>query len=292
MLSKAAQGVVRRSTVGNKSRYYEIIAITSGKGGVGKSTISANMAINLQSMNKKVLLIDADIHLGNIDLLLGTRTKYTLADVVQKELPLQDVIIKGPGNIDVLLASSAEFDLIETETFFLRKLSQAFASFEHDYDYMIIDTGAGIAQNVLSFLLGADKIVLIITPDPASITDAYAVIKVVRSVSPEVPIFFAANMVNSADEGEILFKKMNLMVQKFLNSRIIFGGSIIKDEFIDRSVKTQKPFILSHPNGAAANAIRVLNRRVLQAAVNHGANGKNIFERLIKNKKIQFEWNQ
>ncbi len=290
MLTRISQGVIPKSTVGKRANYYEVLAVTSGKGGVGKSTISANMAINFKEMNKKVLLVDADIHLGNIDLILGTRSKYTLADVVHHNLSLEEVIIPGTGNIDVLPASSATLDLIETEDVFLRKLSAAFENFNHHYDYIVVDTGAGIAQNVISFLLGADKIVLIITPDPASITDAYAVIKVVRSLNQTVPIFLSVNMVNSADEGEILFKKMNLMVQKFLDSRIVFGGSILKDDAIARSVRIQKPFILTHPNGRAANAIRVLNRRLIQAPVDH--NNKNIFDRLINNKKVRLEWNQ
>ena len=290
MLARLNQGVIHRSTVGKKQEYCEVIAVTSGKGGVGKSTISANLAINLQEMNKKVLLVDADIHLGNIDLILGTRSKYTLADVVNQNLPLEEVIIRGTGNIDVLPASSASIDLIDTEDVFLRKLSAAFSDFNHNYDYIVVDTGAGIARNVISFLLGADKIVLVITPDPASITDAYAVIKVVRSLNQTVPVFLSVNMVSSADEGEILFKKMNLMVQKFLDSRIIFGGSILKDESVARSVRGQKPFMVSFPNGRAANAIRVLNRRLLQAPIDH--NNKNLFDRLIKTKKVRLEWNQ
>ena len=269
----------------------EIIAVTSGKGGVGKSTISANMAINLQQMNRRVLLVDADIHLGNIDLILGTRSRLTIADVVKDGVEMEDVIIKGPGGIDILPASSASIDLIRSEDVFLKKLATAFARFDNPYDYMILDTGAGIAQNVVSFLLGAHKIVLVITPDPASITDAYAVIKVVRSIDKEIPVFMTSNMVESADKGEILFKKMNLMVQKFLESRILFGGSILKDDLIGRSIKNQKPFVLQHPNSGSTTAIRVLNRRVLHASSNIGNDNNNLFERLLSKKKIQFEWN-
>ncbi len=291
MLQKFGNSLKPQNQTRADGKKYEVIAVTSGKGGVGKSTVSVNMAINLQQMNRKVLLMDADIHLGNIDLMLGTRSRLTLADVLKDGVELRDVVIEGPGNIDILPASSASLDIIESEDMFLRKLAAAFNRFEHDYDYIIMDTGAGIARNVISFLLSAQKIVLVITPDPASITDAYAVIKVVRSVNKEIPIFLTANMVHSADEGEILYKKMNLMVQKFLESKIQFGGSILRDDLIVRSVKQQKPFVLHHPNSGSTTAIRVLNRRVLHTSGLEGQHA-NLFERMLQNKKIQFEWEQ
>jgi len=290
MLQGFSNRIIPKAPAASKKKSCEVIAVSSGKGGVGKSTISANMAINLQQMNRKVLLVDADIHLGNIDLLLGTRTRLTLADVLTDGVELADIIIQGPGGIDILPASSASLDLIDSEDHFLKKLAGAFERFDNDYDYMIIDTGAGIAQNVISFLLGAQKIVLVITSDPASITDAYAVIKVVRSIDKEIPIFMAANMVQSTEEGEILFKKMNLMVQKFLDSRILFGGSMIRDDLIARSVKIQKPYVLQHPNSSATTAMRVLNRRIMHASSNKDEKGNNLFERLLDTKKIQFEW--
>lgn len=290
MLQKMNSGIITKKSQNGNGHAVEIIAVTSGKGGVGKSTISANMGLLLQQMNHKILLIDADIHLGNIDLILGTRVKYTIADVVKDGLDLSAAIIKGPANMDILPASSASVELINMEDMVLKKLAQAFTRFNHDYDIILIDTGAGIAQTVISFLLGADKIVLIITPDPASIADAYAMIKVVRSVNMSIPIFLAPNMVSTAEEGDILFRKMNLMAHKFLSSAILFGGSIMKDELIAWSVKNQSPFVIEHPHCAAANALRILNRRLLQTSADRRGMYSNLFDRLISNKKIQFEW--
>lgn len=285
------KAVTNEKVIQKNVKQTQIIAVTSGKGGVGKSTISVNMALSLQELNKKVLLIDADFHLGNVDLILGLRPRYTMEDVMVNDMPLQEIILHGPRRLDILPASSASMDIIETEDLFLKKLSHAFTGFSFNYDYIIIDTGAGIARNVLAFLLGADKIVVVLTPDPASITDAYAVIKVVRSVNKDIPIFMVANMVKSADEGEILFKKMNLMVQKFLDGRIVLGGSILQDDMVSRSVKTQQPFVLAYPNGSASSAIKILNRRVLHGHFNQNPKGNNLFDRLRNNKKIQFEWN-
>lgn len=291
MLSKFSSGITTTADSSKNRRACQVVAVTSGKGGVGKTTISANLAINLSQMNKKVLFMDADIHLGNADLILGMRTERTLADLMKENVRLEDIIVEGPGNIDVLCASSATLDLIEAEDAFLRKLAASFKQFNYKYDFMILDTGAGIGQNVISFLLGAHKILVVITPDPASITDAYAVIKIIRTIDKKVPVFLSVNMVDSNDEGEILFKKMSLMVQKFLDSRIVFGGSVLKDDMIGRSVRKQRPFVLEYPNSGSANAIRVLNRRLLQAAKSNGNGEANIFEKLIDNRKIQFEWN-
>ncbi len=292
MITKLRPGGAGEVNVkGNASRKTQIIAITSGKGGVGKTTIAVNMAIAWQQLGKKVLLIDADLYLGNVDLNLGIRSEKTIADVVKKDLELSDVIIKTPMKIDVLPASSASLDLIESEDEILVKLAEKFKRFENSYDYIILDTGAGIALNVLSFLLGADKIGVVITPDPASITDAYAVIKVVKSVNNKLPVYLIGNMVNHADESDVLFKKMNLMVHKFLNSQIYYGGALLKDDMVARSVKKQRPFILEHPNGLAANAVRAMIRRFMQSLTANSFANKNIFERVIETKNTQVEWN-
>jgi len=290
MLQNIHTDIVGKNRLNRNNQPCDVIAVTSGKGGVGKSTISANLAISLQRMHKKVLLIDADIHLGNLELILGTRAKHTIADVMHEGKDLSDVILKGPGKIDVLPASSGSVALIEEEDQALRKLAQAFARFEHSYDAIVVDTGAGIAHTVISFLLGADKIVLVATSDPASIADAYAVIKVVKSINESIPIFLTVNKVNTTEEGEVLYKKMNLMVHKFLNSKINFGVSILRDDLIAQSVKNQQPFMLNSANSVAANAIQLLNRRLLQAAVIRRMGSPNVFERFNANKKIQFEW--
>ncbi len=289
MITKLRNGIVNHATAAKKTG--EIIAVTSGKGGVGKTTVSVNQAIDLRRLNKKVLVVDADLHLGNVDLLLGIRAEHTIADVVKKGIPLQEAIITTQSKVDVLPASMASLDLIESEDSVLRKLADSFKTFENTYDYIIIDTGAGIAMNVLSFLLGADKISVIITPDPASITDAYAVIKVVKSVDKNIPIFLTANMVNHADEGEVLYKKMNLMAHKFLNSHVLYGGAIVRDDAIARSVKQQRPFMVEHPNSSAANAIRAMNRRLLQTSGGNPLQQNNLFERVMQTKKTAIEWN-
>ncbi len=291
MITKLKSGVISQPLKRASGKSCEIIAITSGKGGVGKSTLTVNMAIALRQLNKKVLIIDADLHLGNVDLILGTRSEQTIADVARGKASLNDVVIHTQAKVDLLPASSAALDLIETEDTVLQKLAEAFKSFQHDYDYILIDTGAGIGMNVLTFLLGADKIGVVITPDPASITDAYAVIKIVKTVNKKLPVFLIGNMVNNSDEGDVLYKKMNLMVHKFLASQIFYGGALVKDDLVARSVKRQQPFMLEHPNGMAANAVRALNRRIMQSVNWKLFGNKNLFERVMETKQTQVEWN-
>jgi len=189
----------------------EILSVTSGKGGVGKTIISVNIAILLRQYKKKILLVDADIHLGNVDLVLGIRPKYTIADVVVGDMDLRNIIVKSPQGIDVLPAASAIQDLFEMERNVLKKLCDSFSDFEREYDVIVVDTGAGISKSVMSFVLGSDKVIIMVTPDPASITDAYGMIKVIKMSHPFVPILMIVNMVDSQDEGESLYKKLELM---------------------------------------------------------------------------------
>jgi len=291
MIDKFNKSIIGKPALNKNKKECHIITVTSGKGGVGKSIISVNTAILLQRMRKKVLLIDADLHLGNVDLLMGLRVRHTLTDVLEKDMPLEDIIVKGSGGVDVLPAASASLELINAEDKMLRNLAHSFSKLNHDYDIILIDTGAGISRTVISYLLGADKIIVIISPDPSSIADAYAVIKVVKSLKEEIPLFVVPNMVKSQEEAETIHKKMNLMVRKFLNSKIEFGGSVLKDELVARSTKKQKPFVLDHPNSVPANALRVLNRRLMQSMTSEDQNSTNIFNRFIANRKIDYAWN-
>ncbi len=267
----------------------EIISVTSGKGGVGKSSVSVNLAILMQQLRKKVLVLDADIHLGNVDLICGVRSRYTIADVVTKNIPLNEVIVKGPGGIDILPASSAVSELIEMEDVILRKLASAFAGLQRAYDTIIVDTGAGIASTVLSFVLGSDKVILLVTPDPASIADAYAVIKVIKHWRVALPVVMVPNRVKTEAEGESIYKKMNLMVQKFLSSFIDYGGSIVEDEHLSRSVKLQQPLVLGAPNAPVVRTLKLLNRKLMGIPINQEHAKSSFFDRFIANRRLNAE---
>ncbi len=265
----------------------EVIAVTSGKGGVGKSSLSVNIAILLQQLKKKVLLIDADIHLGNVDLILGMRPRYTIADVISERVGMKEAIVSGPAGIDILPASSAVSELLELKDGVLQKIGETFSGFEYNYDLIILDTGAGISQNVMSFVFAAHKTVLVVTSDPSSIADAYAMIKVIRTTKPDMPILMVTNMVRNHEEGDSIYKKMNLMVRKFLNSGIDFGGAILRDELIAKSIKLQQPFVLQYPNSGPATALRLVNRKLLQLPGMDSSKREHFFKNFLENRKIE-----
>ena len=264
----------------------EIFAVTSGKGGVGKSNISVNLALLMSRMKKNVLVIDADIHLGNVDLLMGIRPKYSIADVITGKIELKDVVTRGPGEIDILPAGSAVIEMLDLEEKVLQKLGDAFSQFEHKYDTIIVDTGAGVHHSVMSFVLGADKVILVVTPDPASIADSYGMVKVIRNSNPDIPIIMISNMVDHEENGESMFKKMNLMVQRFLNSSLVYGGSIVKDNLIQYSIQKQKPVSLFYPNSVPVNSLRMITRRLLKMPITDVKKRDSFFDRFMNYKDV------
>jgi len=264
----------------------EIFAITSGKGGVGKTSVSIGLGLLLQRLKKKVLLVDADIHLGNVDLMLGLRPRLSLADVISGEHEMADIIVEGPSGLHILPASSAVIDMLDAEERALKRMGEAFNQFEHDYDIVLVDTGAGIGRNVTAFLYGADKILVLLTPDPASIADAYGVIKVLTQKCPETPILLVTNMVGSDEEGESLFKKMDLMVQRFLNSKLVFGGAILRDDTVRETIRRQVPIVLEHPNSRPANALKMITRNLLKLDSRDAQERTSLFDGFRQNRNV------
>jgi len=268
----------------------EIIAITGGKGGTGKSVISVNLAISACKQNYKVLLVDGDIVFGNLNMILGMKPKYTLTDALKHGVNLRDIIVKGPGNVDILPASDFSYDIINSEAHLLNRLSEIFAEFQHDYDVVMIDTGSGLTQGILSFLLGVDKVIVVATPDPASISNAYSIIKIIKKQDGKIPVYLLVNMVSSWDEGDAIHKKINLMVNRFLKSNINFAGSLFRDESISASVKAQIPFVISHWNSASSNTIRTINRKILNPNNKKHAENPITLDLCMSGKELKFDW--
>ncbi len=280
-MKQITKNILNLSSLKTDKYLPDIVTVTSGKGGVGKTNISVNLAIILKQLKKNVLLIDADINLGNVNLILGIRPKYTIADALVGNIDLENIIVSGPQGIDILPAASAVQDLLEMEDNVIKKLGDAFSRFEHEYDIIVIDTGSGISRNVMSFVLGSDKTIVIVTPDPASITDAYGMIKVIRQYEASMPVMLIVNMVDSEDEGESLYKKMNLMVQRFLNSNILYGGSIFQDSFVSDSIRKQRPLVLEYPNSVSVNALKMIIRKLLRLPHTDINKRKNLFNRFM-----------
>lgn len=263
----------------------EIITITSGKGGVGKTNIAVNLGILLTQRRQRVLLMDADLHLGKLDVVIGATPRYTIAELVDDSRTLEQIIMHHPSGIDILPATSGDLNLLDADARMLKVLAESFASIQARYDYLIVDTGAGVNPTVLTMALGADKVILVVTPEPASISDVYVMIKVIRSKSPELPLILLPNRLKSPEDGLELHKKLNLITQKFLNTNLYYGGSIVEDTAIGQAIIRQRPYVVEYPKSQAAHNLHLVCHRLLKLPPQKFEYRSNIFDRLRVSRK-------
>ncbi len=263
----------------------EIITVTSGKGGVGKTNISVNLGILLSQRRQRVLLMDADLHLGKLDVVIGATPRYTLAELVDGSQTLEQIIMQHPSGIDILPATSGDLNLLDADSQMLKVLAESFTAIQARYDYLIVDTGAGVSPTVLTMALGADKVILIVTPEPASISDVYAMIKVIRSKSPELPLILLPNRLKSLEDGLELHKKLNLITQKFLKTNLFYGGSIVEDTAIGQAIIRQRPYVIEYPRSQATHNLQLVCHRLLKLPPRQIKYRSNIFDRLRVSRK-------
>lgn len=246
----------------SRTKPVTVIAISAGKGGVGKSNVSVNLAVALAQRNKNVMLLDADLGLANVDIMLGLHTKYNLSHVIQGVCHLSDIILQGPNGISVIpSASGTEFmtQLTQTEH---AGIIDAFNELTDDLDYLIIDTAAGISDTVLSFTRSSQELIVVVCDEPTSLTDAYALIKVMSKRYEWTHFHILANMVRNLKDGRDLFNKLFRVSEQFLDVQLDYLGAIPFDEHVHKSVKMQKPVITAYPDSDASAAIRELAENV------------------------------
>ena len=239
-----------------------IITVTSGKGGVGKTNISVNMALYLSSMGYSTCLFDADMGLANVDILLGYYPEYTLEDVLLNKRNLKDIIIKAPSGLDIIPGSSGVKMLADPNPDKMNYLISSLKELE-EYDYFIFDTSAGISINVVSFCLSSPEIVLVITPEPTSITDAYALLKILCLNKINNTVMIAINQCMNMEVANKLYSKFNEVVKKNLKIEISPLGTIPLDPHVSKAVKEQKPLISLFPNCGAAKGIKNITRYLI-----------------------------
>jgi flagellar biosynthesis protein FlhG len=262
---KAGRNFTDRST--------KIIAITSGKGGVGKTNIVANLGFTLCRFGKKVLILDADLGLGNLDVLLGLAPQYNLSDVIHGDKKLSDIIVEGPGRLKILPAASGIQELTELSEeqryIFFSQLSQLIK----DFDIVLIDTAAGISSNVLFFNINADEIMVVVTPEPTSVTDAYALMKVLSVKYGTDQFKLVVNATTSEQEADEVFRQLSLVADRFLNIGIEYYGRVGLDEKLKKGVRRQKVVSEMAPLAKASRDFSVLSRKIANdqlAAVHDG----------------------
>jgi flagellar biosynthesis protein FlhG len=260
------------------------IAVTGGKGGVGKTNVSVNLGVAAAEMGQKVMLLDADLGLANIDVVLGLHPDYDLSHVMRGERTLDEILIEGPAGLKVIPGASGLQSLAELSPAEHTGLIRAFGELAADTELLIVDTAAGISDTVLSFSRAAHEIVVVVCDEPASITDAYAIIKLLNRDYGHQRFRVLANMVRSAQEGRELFNKMCRVTDRYLDVTLGFMGAIPFDESLRKAVKTQRPVVQAFPRSRVAQVFRSLAKKIQTWPQPDGANGQVQFfvERLIK----------
>lgn len=232
----------------------KIFAIASGKGGVGKSNVAVNLATSLAQSDKNVLLADADLGLANLDILLGLNSKKNIADVISGQSQLKDILIRYQDKLDLLPASSGVLQLERLTLDQRQVLIKDIKEIAENYDYLIIDTGAGLTANVLLFSAIADTVLLVTRPEPTAITDAYALVKVLVKNYQVDHISLLVNQVSTATQGYEVHERLSSVCERFLDTDLGYLGSIPHDHAVERAVNAQTPLIHFEPKSRAASA--------------------------------------
>lgn len=243
---------------GNRVKMTRVVTVTSGKGGVGKSNFTLNFALALLKKGQKVVIFDADIGLANIDVLMGVSPKFNLFQMIESNMSIWDIIEKGPCGLEFIAGGSGFTQLLHMDerklTYFFEQLSKL-----NGYaDTILLDTGAGLSKESLRFILAADEVLLVTTPEPTAITDAYAIIKMVHSKNPFIKFKLIVNRVSSEREGKITADKIILVAKQFLGMEIKTLGFISDDFNVQKSVKKQQPFYLAYPKSSASKEVELM----------------------------------
>ena len=233
----------------------EVYAITSGKGGVGKSNFTANLALALQDLGEKVVVFDADLGMANLDVILGVISRYNLLHVINGEKNIEDIIISGPKDLSLVPGGSGMEELANLSKYQISNLIDSWRRLEEKYDLILIDTAAGLASNVVDFILAANQIIIIATPEPTSITDAYGVIKALSKHSIENNIKLVINQSENDKEANNVSQRLVTTAREFLDVEVDFIGSLPKDDKVSKAVKNKTPFIIDFPKSKVAKSL-------------------------------------
>ncbi len=249
------------------TRQTRVIAVTSGKGGVGKSNFALNFALSLTEQNKKVLILDVDLGFANIDVLLGRSPEESIASLIEKDLSIWDIIEEGPRGLQFISGGAGFDEMFHLDDTKIDKLFHEMSQLQRTVDYIILDTGAGLSYENMRFILAADDVILVTTPEPTSITDAYSVVKMVQAKDPNVKMSLVVNQCTSENEANQTAENFKHVTTKFLNKEIGLLGSIPQDGVVPTAVKRQVPFVMAYPNSQAAQAMNKLAYGYLELPV-------------------------
>jgi len=266
-----------------KNKPVRVIAVTSGKGGVGKTSVAVNLGVSLASLGKDVLLMDADLGLANVDVMLGLRPRFNLSHVVSGERPLDEVVVDGPEGLKIVPASSGIHSMAALEPAEHAGVIRAFSELNFPLDVLLIDTAAGISDSVIAYTKAAQEVIVVLCDEPASITDAYALIKLLNRDYGMHRFRVVTNMVSSIQNGKELYRKILQVTDRYLDVALDFMGVIPNDEYLRKAVQRQKSVIDAFPRCKSSLAFKKLALKADSWPMPASAGGRLEFfvERLI-----------
>lgn len=238
------------------------LSITSGKGGVGKTNVVVNLAVALARLRHRVVVLDADFGLGNVDVLLGLAPQAHLGHVLAGDKTMREVIVEGPEGIHIIPASSGLRELtVLSDTHWMR-LETGLRALAEDYDFLLVDTAAGIADNVIDLLATTDRVLIVTSPEPTAVVDAYAMIKVLTANGVQTDLGVLVNDARDAEEASTVFRQLQVAAERFLNRRVHSYGFVAHDPNVREAVCLQQPVVFQHPQSPASLCFRMLATRV------------------------------
>lgn len=268
--------------MGNKGVAARVIAVTSGKGGVGKSNTSVNLAIALAAQGKRVILMDADLGLANVEVLLGLSSLHNLEHVIEGEKTIADILVKGPGGISVVPGSSGMAKIADLTHAGRQNLLGGLQDLQAQSDFIILDTMAGIGRNAVAFSLAADEVILITTPEHPAIVDAYAMLKTLYANQPETVVRLVVNMVPNPALAQAVYTKMSGVSQRYLGKNLSFLGYLARDPHVSQAVMQSKPFMIAYPHAPVSQCMNQIASRLLQHQVPKENQKEGFFKRFAQ----------
>ena len=272
-----------------KPKPVRVITIASGKGGVGKTNVSVNLALALAATGKDVTILDADLGLANIDVMLGLHSTQNLSNVMNGECDLEEILLDGPNGIKIIPASSGVKDMAEMSSAQHAGLVNAFSELTHNIDILLVDTAAGISDSVVSFSRAAQEVIVVVCDEPASITDAYALIKLLNKDQGIFKFHILANMVSGPQQGREVYDKLSKVSDRFLDVALDYLGHVPYDEHLQKAVKRQKAVVEAFPRSRSAQAFQTLSKKVNNWPVPSASGGHLEFfvERLVSGTTLE-----
>lgn len=272
-----------REVVRNTQQSARVFAVTSGKGGVGKTSTSVNLAIALAAAGKRVIVLDADLGLANVEVLIGLNSFYNVQHVIDGEKTIMDILVQGPGGIKVIPGTSGLAKLADLGPKARQNVLDGLSELQENADFIVVDTMAGIGQNAVAFAAAADEVLLVATPEPSAIVDAYAMIKTINAVRQDAVFRLIVNMVVSAQQALAVTTNLSRVTQQYLGLRLYYLGHVLRDPHVAQAVMQSNPFVLQFPSAPAAKCIHNLANRILRQRAEAEGPRPGFFRRFAQN---------